>query len=78
MSLSFDSGVASYIIGQATVKVHFPVDMRGNADISCNQCFLFRESSRRCALTGEISEYPAKYVGSRCPLEMEAVTNQEG
>lgn len=69
--MSFDSGVASYVHGKATVDVYFPVDGRGNADISCQQCFFFREASRRCGLTGQISEYPTKYVGSHCPLEME-------
>ena len=69
--MSFDSGVASYIHGKATVDVYFPVDSRGSADISCQQCFFFREASRRCGLTGQISEYPNKYVGSHCPLEME-------
>lgn len=69
--MSFESGVASYITGKAEVRVHFPVDGRGNADVSCNQCFFFREASRRCGLTGAISEYPNKYVGSECPLEME-------
>lgn len=66
---SFDSGVSSYVAAQATVKVYFPVDNRGNADINCTQCFFFREASRRCGLTGEISQYPTKYVGSSCPLE---------
>ncbi len=68
--MSFDSGVKSYIIGRATVEVGFPVDFRGNADVTCTQCFFFRESSKRCALTGQISEYPTKYVGSHCPLEI--------
>lgn len=71
---NFESGVASYINAKAVVTVHFPVDYKGNADISCTQCFFFREASRRCGLTGDISEYPAKYVGSNCPLEV----NEDG
>lgn len=67
---NFESGVASYVHGKATVDVYFPVDQRGNADISCTQCFFFREASRRCGLNGEVSQYPSKYVGSNCPLEM--------
>lgn len=67
---NFESGVASYVHGRATVDVYFPVDQRGNADISCTQCFFFREASRRCGLNGEVSQYPSKYVGSNCPLEM--------
>lgn len=67
---NFESGVASYVHGRATVDVYFPVDQRGNADISCTQCFFFREASRRCGLNGEVSQYPSKYVGSNCPLEI--------
>lgn len=67
----FDSGVKSYIHGRATVDVYFPVDSKGNADINCTQCFFYREASRRCGLTGQISAYPTKYVGDSCPLEME-------
>lgn len=70
--MSFDSGVESYICGKAEVKVYFPVDRKGNADVSCRQCFFFREASSRCGITGQISEYPNKYVGSHCPLEMES------
>ena len=70
MSERFPNGVQSYIHGRATVDVYFPVDQRGNADINCTQCFFFREASRRCGLTGEVSQYPTKYVGSSCPLEM--------
>ena len=66
----FESGVSSYVHAAATVTVHFPVDNKGNAEINCAQCFFFREASRRCGLTGEISEYPSKYVGSKCPLEV--------
>ena len=69
--MRFDSGVASYITGKATVIASFPVDFKGNADICCQQCFFYRVASRRCSLTGAVSEYPTKYVGSNCPLEME-------
>ena len=66
---NFDSGVASYIHAQAKVDVFFPVDRRGNADISCNQCFYFRRSYKTCGLNGEVCQYPEKYVGASCPLE---------
>lgn len=69
--MNFDSGIDRYIKGTAKVEVFFPVDRKGNADISCAQCFFYREASRRCSLTGQISEYPTKYVGGHCPLEME-------
>lgn len=66
---NFDNGVASYIHAQAKVDVFFPVDRRGNADISCNQCFYFRRSYKTCGLNGEVCQYPEKYVGASCPLE---------
>jgi len=65
---SFDSGVSSYIRAQATVTVFFPVDAKGNADISCAQCYFFRESSKRCGLNWEVCAYPNRYVGASCPL----------
>ena len=64
----FETGVASYVEAEATVKVFFPVDAKGNADICCRQCFYFRTSSQSCALNGEICQYPNKYVGTSCPL----------
>lgn len=68
--MSFESGVKSFIHGQATVTVGFPVDFKGNTYINCSQCFFFREASRRCGLTGDVSQFPTKYVGATCPLEM--------
>jgi hypothetical protein len=65
---SFESGVIGYIKAQTIVKVFFPVDAKGNADISCSQCYFFRESSKRCGLNWEVCAYPNKYVGDRCPL----------
>lgn len=66
----FKSGVMSYIIAEATVEVGFPVDFHGVADVSCHQCKFYRRNYRNCGLTGEISEYPDKYVGSHCPLRI--------
>lgn len=74
--MNLDSGVARYIHAKATIEVHFPVDYKGNADVCCQQCFMFREASRRCGITGQISEYPTKYVGSCCPLEIEGEDNE--
>lgn len=64
----FESGVASYIHATATVHVYFPVDAKGNADISCKQCYYFRRASASCALNGKVCQYPDKYVGASCPL----------
>lgn len=66
--LDLSDGVSGYVWGTAQVAVHFPIDNRGNADICCKQCFLYRESSNRCALNYEVCEYPTKYRGSNCPL----------
>ena len=66
----FDSGVADYVKAEATVWINFPIDHKGNADISCNQCFYYRRNYRNCGLNGEVCEYPEKYVGSHCPLHL--------
>lgn len=68
---NFESGVATYIYVRATVKMRFPVDFKGAADISCMRCDFFNRHERKCNLNGKICEYPEKYVGSMCPLEME-------
>lgn len=65
---NFESGVSSYIHAQALVDVYFPVDVKGYADISCSQCYFFRESSKRCGLNWEVCQYPNRYVGGSCPL----------
>lgn len=72
---NFESGVKEYIIGYAVVEVGFPVDWRGNPDISCFQCKFFSRSTGRCNLTQEVSEYPNKYVGSHCPLVIKEKEN---
>lgn len=69
---NFDSGVASYVKATAMVTVYFPVDYKGNADISCNQCPYFRRQSRSCALNNAVCNYPEKYVAVECPLEQAA------
>ena len=66
---NLENGISSYIETQALVKVFFPVDAKGNADISCSQCYFFRESAKRCGLNWEICQYPNKYVGGACPLQ---------
>ena len=65
----FESGVVSYIHATATVDVYFPVDAKGNADVSCYQCNYFRRQSSTCGLNDKPCAYPSKYVGEWCPLE---------
>ena len=74
---NFESGVSKYIKATATVEVGFPVDNRGNADISCHQCEFFSRQSGICQLTKKISEYPQRYVGSHCPLNIIDVVRKE-
>lgn len=66
---TFDSGVAGYVEAYATVKVHFPIDFRGNRHINCDQCRYYSRNGRICHLNKEIVEFPEKFVGSNCPLE---------
>lgn len=66
----FDTGVASYIMAEATVRVGFPVDHQGNAHICCQQCRFYRRNYRNCGLNSEIVEFPEHYVGSNCPLKL--------
>ena len=65
----FSSGVKAYITGECVVKIHFPVDWKDNADVSCYQCKMFSRNNGICQLTKEISEYPIRYISSTCTLE---------
>ncbi len=65
---SFETGVSGYVTGRAVVEQYWPIDERGNAQVNCAQCFFFRDASRRCGLTGEVSAFPNKYIGANCPM----------
>lgn len=67
---NFESGVSKYVTGYATVINHFPVDSKGVAYICCEQCDYYKAASRKCSLNNQICEFPARYVGSHCPLEL--------
>ena len=66
---NFESGVASYVVGEATVKVFFPVDAKGREAINCRQCQFLSSNERICQLNKMPVAYPAQYVGDFCPLE---------
>lgn len=66
----FETGVKRYIKTRAVVEVGFPVDWRDNADISCKHCNLFVRATQRCGLTQQIVNYPDRYIGECCPLEI--------
>lgn len=65
----FSSGVSGYIETEATVKVYFPIDTRGNADVKCIHCRYLDRYKQMCNLNGEQVAYPDKYIGQRCPLK---------
>lgn len=67
----FDSGVKGYVFGSITLRVGFPIDWRGEAHISCTHCQFYSPSSRRCQINKEVVDFPEKYVGDMCPLEIE-------
>ena len=67
---NFDAGVAGYVKGYAVVEVNFPVDRKGNADISCWQCPFFSRNNGICQLNKSIVAWPQRYVGQNCPLEI--------
>lgn len=65
---NFDSGVASYIKAEAIIKVNFPVDEKGRAEIACKHCPYLSSNERMCQLNKEPVAYPNKFVGDMCPL----------
>lgn len=69
--MDFESGVKAYVTGECIVKVHFPIDWKGNADVCCFQCKYFSRASGICYLTKEVSEYPGKYIASTCPMSFD-------
>ena len=64
----FESGVASYIKAEAIIKVNFPVDEKGKAEVACKHCPYLSSNERMCQLNKEPVAYPNKYVGDMCPL----------
>jgi hypothetical protein len=48
--------------------VYFPIDKKGEADISCRQCPYYRQQSRTCGLDESIVPFGEKFVGPNCPL----------
>ena len=67
---NFDTGIARFIKTRAVVEVGFPVDWRGSIEIACKHCPFYVRATQRCALNQEIVNYPERYVGSSCPLEI--------
>lgn len=64
----FSSGVKGFIKASAVISVSFPIDLKGNADVSCFQCPYYSQSSRICQLNKAVPAYPSKFIGQECPF----------
>lgn len=64
----FESGVKDYIKAYAVIEVCFPIDFKGNSDISCRHCPYLSSNERICQLNKEPVAYPKTNVGDKCPL----------
>lgn len=65
----FSSGVKSFITGECTIKVHFPVDWKDKADVCCMQCPYLSSNERMCQLNKQPVQYPKNFIGHDCPLQ---------
>ena len=65
---NFESGVKSFITGECTIKVHFPVNWKGQADVKCTQCPFLSSNERMCQLNKQPVQYPNQFIGFDCPL----------
>ena len=65
---TFSTGVSGYVYAKAEIYAHFPIDEKGNPDISCYQCDYFSRSNGTCRITAAVSEYPTRNVGTQCPM----------
>lgn len=74
---NFDSGVKRYIKAVAVVEVGFPVDWKDRAEIACKHCNFFVRATQRCGLTQQVVNFPERYVGSDCPMEVLEDGNME-
>lgn len=71
----FESGVTGFVSGVAKVKVYFPVDEKGRAEIACKHCPYLSSNERMCQINKQPVAYPNKYVGQDCPLREENETD---
>lgn len=62
------SGVSEYVTLDGKIVNHFPVDLAGEAHISCTYCQYYSQSTNRCRVSGEIIYRADKYLGNYCPL----------
>ena len=66
----FSDGVKEYIEAVALIPIRnlFPVDFKGNADISCYQCNYFNRDNGKCFITRDVTSNPKNFVGRTCPF----------
>lgn len=64
----FESGVKSFIVGECTIQVCFPIGWNDKADVSCFQCPYLSSNERMCQLNKKPVQYPKNYIGYDCPL----------
>ena len=55
---------------QATVRVAFPVDHKGNAHVKCGFCKFYNRIAKQCVLTNNVIFFP-DYISEDCPLDFE-------
>ena len=67
---SFESGCSGFVKAYAVVRVFFPIDWHGKAEIACKHCNYFIRATQRCALNQEVVNFPEHFVGNACPLEI--------
>ena len=75
--VDFDRGVKSFITGECTIKVKFPVDWKDRADVSCIQCPYLSSNERMCQLNKHPVQYPRQYIGFDCPLNFDKQGEKE-
>lgn len=73
----FSSGVKSFIIGECTIQVKFPVDWKDRPDVSCSQCPFLSSNERMCQLNKQPVQYPKQYIGWDCPLNFKQQGEEE-
>lgn len=66
---NFDRGVKSFITGECTITVRFPVDWKDKSEVCCMQCPYLSSNERMCQLNKQPVQYPKQYIGYDCPLK---------
>lgn len=69
----FSSGVKAYVKGKCEIEVNFPVDMKDNAEVCCIHCPYLSSNERFCQLNKELTAFPKKFIGDRCPLQFKEI-----